>query len=215
MAQPESVVAPKKQTNRWGNPAKQQVKVKMTKHLCVASLAGLLALTACKTTPQMTNRPEFLSTYSHLRQVDDLNWRYLDPVLLGQCKSFIVSPVKVLFTEYQGKPVTAEQRQKTADFVRDTVVKALEGRYPIVNQPGPDVAEIRVAMTEAYRTGGKLGLCWQMEILDNSNTQVAAVMRTLLSELYVPGWETKATARQMVDEASQRLRQVIDDSRAK
>jgi hypothetical protein len=190
--------------------------MKMTKHLCrFALLLGLLGFTACKTTPQMTNRPDFLSTYRHLRQVDDLNWRYVNPDLLGLNKSFIVSPVKVLFTQYEGKPVTAEQRHRTADFVRETVVKALQDRYPIVTAPGPQVAEIRIAITEAYRTGGKVGLCWQVEVLDNSNTQVAAVVRTVLSELYVPGWETKATARQMIEEAAKRLRQVIDEAQPK
>lgn len=184
----------------------------MKKYLYLAPLASLLAVTACKTTPQMTNRPEFLSTYSHLKQVDDLNWRYVDPVLLGLNNKFIVSPVKVLFTEFKGQPITAEQRQGTADFIRQAVVLALADRYPVVTEPGPDVAEIRVAITEAYRTGGKLGLCWQMEILDNSNTQVAAVMRTRLSELYVANWENTETARAMVTDGAQRLRKAIDES---
>ena len=78
----------------------------MTKFLYIVPFAGLLTVTACKTTPQMTNRPEFLSTYNHLKQVDDLNSRYVNPVLLGLCKKFNVSPVKVLFTEVQGKPIT-------------------------------------------------------------------------------------------------------------
>jgi len=186
--------------------------MKATSYLTLVPLAGVLALTACKTTEKMTNRPEFLSTYRHLRQVDELNWRYVSPGLLNLNKKFIVSPVKILITEFDGKPTTAAQRQQTADFVRQTVVKALSDRYPIVNEPGPEVAEIRLALTSAYRTGGKLGLCVQGEILDNSNTQVAAVMRTELSELYVPNWETKPTARQMVETWAQRLRKLIDEA---
>ena len=163
----------------------------------------------------MANRPEFLSTYNHLRQVDELNWRYISPALLAQCNRFVVSPVKVLFTEFEGKPLTADQRQHTADFVRQAVVKALSDRYPIVTEGGADVAEIRIAVTDAYRTGGKLGLCVQGEILDNSNTQVMAVTRTEVSELYVANWENKATAQQIVGAWAERLRKAIDEAHAK
>ena len=183
--------------------------------LFLIPVACLLALTACKSTPQMTSRPDFLSTYNHIKKVDDTTWRYVNPVLLGQCNKFIVSPVKVLFNEFEGKPVTAEQRQRTSDFVRQTVSQALSARYPIVTEPGSDVAEIRVAITEAYRTGGKLGLCVQGEILDNSNTQVAAVAKTELSELYLPNWENKDTARKMVEAWAQRLLKVIDEAHGK
>jgi hypothetical protein len=183
--------------------------------LMTAAVAGLLALTACETTPQMTNRPSFLSTYNHLQKVDATTWRYVSPVLLGQCHKFIVSPVKVLFTEYDGQPLTAEQRQRTSDFVHQTLVKTLSERYPIVTEAGPDVAEIRVAITEAYRTGGKLGLCVQGEILDNANTQIAAVSKTELSELYSPKWQDKNIAREMVEGWAQRLLMVIDEAHGK
>jgi hypothetical protein len=183
--------------------------------LMTAAVAGLLALTACQTTPQMTNRPNFLSAYNHLQKVDATTWRYVSPPLLSRCNKFIVSPVKVLFNEYDGQPLTAEQRQRTSDFVHQTLVKTLSGRYPIVTEAGPDVAEIRVAITEAYRTGGKLGLCVQGEILDNSNTQVAAVAKTELSELYTPKWQDKNIARQMVEGWAQRLLKVIDEAHGK
>ena len=172
-------------------------------------------MTACKTTPEITNRPEFLSTYNHLRQVDDLNWRYVNPVLLGLCKRFIVSPVKVLFNEFEGKPLTSEQRQRTSDVVRQAVIKAISDGYPIVTELRPDAAEIRLAVTGAYRTGGKLGMCLQGEILDNSNTQVAAATRTDLSELYIANWENKATAHEMVEDWAKRIRKAIDESHGK
>ena len=39
--------------------------MKKLAYLALIPVAGLLALTACKTTPQMTSRPDFLSTYDH------------------------------------------------------------------------------------------------------------------------------------------------------
>jgi hypothetical protein len=181
-------------------------------YLSVLSVTGLLALAACRSTPQMTSRPNFLSTYDHLQQVDDLNWRYVSRPLLSRCDKFIIGPVKVLFTEVDGQPITPEQRQRSADFVRRVVHQALADRYPVVTEPGPDVGEVRLAVTEGYRTGGRLGLCVQGEILDNSATQVAAVMRTELSEVYVPDWENRESARKMVGAWAERLRKVIDEA---
>jgi uncharacterized protein DUF3313 len=186
--------------------------MKSAVYLALISGAALLALTACKTTPQMSKRPDFLSTYSHLEKVDATTWRYVNPLLLGECKKFVVSPVKVLFNEIDGKPLTAEQRQRTSDFVHQAIASKIAERYPVVTETGPDVAEIRIALTEGYRTGGKLGLCVQGELLDNSNTQVGAVIRTELSQHYIQDWETKDTAKKMVDEWAQRLRKTIDDA---
>jgi hypothetical protein len=172
----------------------------------------LLILSACQTKPQMQSRPDFLTTYNHLKKVDDTTYRYVSPPLLANCKKFIVSPVHVLFTQVDGKPVTAADRQRAADFVRRTIISTISGRYPVVSEPGPDVAEIRIAITDAYRTGGKVGLCIQGEILDNSGTQVAAVVRTELSEYYAPSWENKSTARSMVEAWAQRLLKTLDEA---
>ena len=174
---------------------------------------ALMAFAACQTTPQYTTRPNFLSTYNHLQKVDDTTWRYVDPVLLGQCKKFVVSPVKVLFAQYNGQPITPEQRQRTADFVQQTIIQTLGDTYPIVTQTGPDVGEIRIALTEAYRTGGKLGLCVQGEILDNSNTQVAAIAKTEISEYWTPSWEAREQAKDIITSWAQRLRKTIGESR--
>jgi hypothetical protein len=184
-------------------------------YLTLIPMAGLLMLAACKTTPQMTSRPDFLSTYDHLQKVEDGTWRYISPPLLANCNKFIVSPVKVLFNEVDGQQLTEEQRQKTANFIHQAISWKIAERYPVVTAPGPDVAEVRIALTEGYKTGGKLGLCVQGEVLDHSNTQVAAVVRTELSQRYVADWETRDTAKKMVSEWADRLRAVIDQAHTK
>ena len=183
--------------------------------LSLMAVAGLLTLAGCKSTMQMTNRPDFLSTYTHLQKVETGTWRYVSQPLLANCNKFVVSPVKVLFTEVEGKPITPEQRQRSSDFVRQAVVQAISQRYPVVSEMGPETGEVRIALTEAYRSGGKLGLGVQGEILDNSNTQVAAVIRTELSEYYTPGWENRNTAKQMVNEWAERLLKAIDQTHGK
>jgi hypothetical protein len=189
--------------------------MKTKAYLSLIPVVGLLVLAACKTTPQMTSRPDFLSTYDHLQKVDTGVWRYLSPPLLANCNKFVVSPVKVLFNEIDGKPLTAEQRERTSAFVHQAISWKIAERYPVVNEMGPDVAEVRVALTEGYRTGGKVGLCVQGEILDSSKTQVAAVVRTELSQTYVADWEAKDTAKKMVDAWALRLRAALDEAHAK
>jgi hypothetical protein len=189
--------------------------MKQIRFLWIFSVAGLLALTACKTTTEMTNRPDFLSTYDHLHKIEPGVWRYVNNPLLANCSKFTVDPVKVLFTDYEGTPITEEQRQRSANFVRETISKAISQWYPVVSEPGPNVGEIRIALTGAYATAGKLGLCVQGEVLDNSKTQVAAVVRTELSERYSANWEDRDTARKMVEAWAERLVKAIDDSRRK
>jgi len=184
-------------------------------YLSLFAATALLTLAGCKATPQMATRPDFLSTYDHLNKVDATTWRYVSPPLLANCNKFVVSPVKVLFSEYDGKPITEEQRVHSANFVRQAVLDDISAHYTVVPYPGPDVAEIRIALTGAYATGGKLGLCVQGEILDSSKTQVAAVVRTELSEYYSPNWEDRATARKMVDEWAARLLKVVDQAHGK
>jgi len=185
-------------------------RMKPRTYITLLIIASLPAFVGCKSTPQMSQRPDFLSTYTHLQKVDDTTYRYVSQPLLANCNKFIVSPVKVLFNDFQGNPITTEQRQRSADFVRQTISQALSARYPVVTEPGPEVGEIRIAITEGYRSGGKLGLCVQGEILDNSNTQVAAVLRTEINDTYSPGWEDKLQARKMVEEWAQRLVAAID-----
>jgi len=178
-------------------------------------LVGLLAIAGCETKPQMTKRPDFLTTYDHLQKVETGVWRYSSPPLLANCNKFIIDPVKVMFDEVDGKPLTAEQRQRVSDFVHQAIAWKIAERYPVVTEPGPDVAEVRIALTEGYRTGSKLGLCVQGEVLDSSKTQVAAVVRTELSEHFIADWETRDTAKKMVNEWALRLRAMLDQAHTK
>src|SRR5690348_15693029 len=105
--------------------------MKHTICLSILSAAGLFALVGCSTpTEQMASRPQFLSTYNHLKQEDDLTWRYVAPGLLAQCNKFIIDPVQVLFNEVEGKPITPEQREKTAAFIHNLIVQSVSEKYP-------------------------------------------------------------------------------------
>jgi hypothetical protein len=181
----------------------------------LASAAGILAVSGCKTsTPSAPTQSGFLSHYHSLQQVEPNRWVYLNKDRLGSYNKFIVEPVKVLFTEYQGTPLTDEQRHKTSEYVRNTAINALRDRYPVVTAPSTDTAEIRIAVTDAFRQGGQFGLTIEAEIIDSyTAVQVGAVMRTALGQPYLGSWWDSESAKEIVGDLAKRLRQVIDDSR--
>ena len=180
----------------------------------LASAAGLMAVTGCKTTPNAPVQSGFLSQYHNMKEVEPGRWVYLNKERLGSYNKFMVDPVKVLFTEYKGKPLTDEQRQKISEYVHNAIVNALRDRYPVVTAPSTDTAEIRVAVTDAYKKGNQVGLTVEAEIIDSyTAVQVGAAMRAALGEPYVGSWWDTDSAKEIVNDLAKRLRQVIDESR--
>lgn len=58
--------------------------------------------------------------------------------------------------EAKGKGIQPDTLKELADTFHEAVFEALKGAYPIVDQPGPDVMRIRLAITELVP--GKPGL---------------------------------------------------------
>lgn len=172
---------------------------------------GLMLVAGCARHTFAPTRSGFLSHYQHMAKVDDTTWRYINTNRLAIYNKFQITAAKVMVAEYDGRPVSPEGQQKATDYLRAAVSKALSDRYPIVASGGADVAEIRVAITEAYKTGNRLGLTVEGEIIDSFSTvQVAAVMRTELGEIHVGDWWDGPSAKQIMDAWAARLRQAID-----
>jgi hypothetical protein len=140
-------------------------------------LAGLMVLS---TVGCATGMPKsgFLADYSGFEEApeDALIWRYVDPDgrrhqmkgriwadrrnldALGNYERVMVDPVVVHFRKgAEGTWVSPERLDKVTKFIRDTLVSALEDRYPIVDEPGEGVLRVRLAVTDLrpaqkYRT---------------------------------------------------------------
>ena len=180
--------------------------------LCGAA-AGLGLFAGCAAQKPQPVRTGFLSQYHHLTKVDATTSRYVDVARLASYNKFKISSVNVVLTAYNGQPVTAEQQKKIADYVRASITSALRDRYPVVESASTDTAEVRVAITEAYKSANRVGITVEGEIQDSySGVQVAAVIRTDVGDIYLGDWWDKTSARAIVDGWSQRLRQVIDDA---
>ena len=143
-------------------------------------MSGMVAAVAviwwgCKApAPQPSN---FLSDYGHLQKVDDSIWRYVDSSRLAPYAKFTISPVTVISKGYWGATFTSAQKQRIADTFRQKLINTLSTRYQVVSQAEANTAEIRVAITQAYRVGNSLALGVEAEILDPQSHQQLAALR--------------------------------------
>ena len=180
----------------------------------LGAATGLMLLAGCASENKAEFAPHksgFLSTYVNLKKIDDTTWRFVNTNRVSIYNKFHISAVKCLVTQYDERPVTPEQQQKVVDYLRGAVTKALGDRYPIVGNSGPDVGELRLAVTDAYKTGDRLGITVEGEIIDSySGYQAAAVMRTELAEARVGDWWDATSAREIVDRWAGRLREGVD-----
>lgn len=178
-----------------------------------ASLAvtGLLLLAGCAGTPQPPKRSGFLYNYSNLNKVDDTTWRYINTNRLALYSKFVIAPVKVTVTEFEGKPITTEQKDKAAAYIRESLTKAIESKgYKVVPSGYGDVAEVRTAITDIYKSGSQLGLTVEGSIVDNASAyQAAAVMKTELAPAQLGNWWDGERARSIIDSWSERMAEAI------
>jgi hypothetical protein len=184
--------------------------------LAAAVCAAVLSSGCHTPQPSVPVKSGFLSSYNNLVQVDATTWRYLDTQRLPRYTSFQIRSVKVLFDEFDGKPLTAEQREKVTNYLREAITKALTPAYPIVTAPGFNVGQIDVAITKAAKEGGRLELWVEGEILDSyTRVQVAAVMKSELGKNYLGDWWDRVSAKEMMDGWAEQLRKTIDAAHGK
>jgi len=119
----------------------------------------------------------FLSDDSHLQKVDDSTWRCVDSSRLAAYSKFTIAPVAVLVKEYWGTTFMPDQKQAIADTFRQKIINTLSGHYQVASTPGAKTAEIRVAITRAYRVGNSLGMGVEAEIVDPETHQQLAALR--------------------------------------
>jgi hypothetical protein len=191
--------------------------------LAVASWCG------CKTAAPKPSG--FLSDYSHLKQVNDSTWSYADSSRLSAFKTFTVAPVSVLVKQYWGTKFTPAQQEGIAAQFRQKIVKDLSGRYQIVGSTGAGTAEVRAAITRAYRVGNSLAIGVEAEIVDpQTHQQLAAIqgvrigpqevgfrMGTLNATApggdYMAAWWNLPSATQLLEQWADQIRDLVEGSR--
>lgn len=94
----------------------------------------------------------FLSSYEHLQPEggDSEAFWYRNPAVPeGKYNKLIVDRIKIFLkddAEYKG--IDPAELKELADYFHQAIVKAVSDAYPVVEEPGPDVLHLRVAITD-------------------------------------------------------------------
>ena len=162
--------------------------MKIKKGLYAALAITIASLAACSSGPKlMTEKiPEsgFLPNYKVMRPVDNTPkdiraWRYLKPGLfISSYTAVMIEPVYLNQREYT-KEITPEVITQTKKILEEAIRQAVlrRGDIKIVNQPGPGVLRVAVAITGAEISADGLRP-WNftpISLAANANTYAASV----------------------------------------
>jgi hypothetical protein len=157
-------------------------------------IALQLFLCACATPVSISDQSGFLSDYSNLEMIDDSMLQFIDETA-GDYSTFIIDPIVIAFRQAPDDQVfTDDELSELAAYYEQEVYEALseKGGYPIVEDPAPGVARIRIGITDVEETIGILnisiytkitglglgGASFEGEIVDSvSGKQLAATVR--------------------------------------
>jgi hypothetical protein len=127
-------------------------------------VCSLLALTACTRTHQARTAEfsGFLKDYSQLRRggVGEARWLYINPRAdFSAYDKLLFDPITVWRLEgNQLSKIPMEDLQQLAGHLYRALEVQLSGDYTIVQQPGPGVMRVRLAITEARKSKPVLDL---------------------------------------------------------
>ena len=137
----------------------------------------------------------FLSDYSKLKKESGSTLRYVKESAVARYSSFIVDPVQVRF--YSGSPsegkLTVEQLSDLTNYMHSKIVEAIQSAgKTVVEQPGPGVARVRVALSDIKKPSavsilpqasllgaGIGGASMEAEVVDSmTGAQIGAVVQS-------------------------------------
>ena len=200
----------------------------------VSKLVALqLCLCACATPVSVTDQSGFLSDYSRLERIDDSMLRFFDETA-GEYSSFIVEPIVIAFRQAPDEQVfTDEELSELSAYYEEAVIDALgeNDGYPIVEDPAPGVARIRIGITDVEETIGVLnlsiytkitglglgGASFEGEVVDSvTGQQIAAVVRWGTgSRILKAGITRTGDAKIAINRWAKDLRAQIDEANAR
>jgi hypothetical protein len=191
------------------------------KIILAVAMGTVLLFAGCKATePQKSG---FIGDYSKLQQVSENSLVYVNNQKLGQYSKFIVDKVQTRFPD-----ANDEEKMNTAavanleNRMRGAITSDLEHNgYQVVEQPGPGVARIRLALTDIKKGKpvfnvipysaiigvGLGGATAEAEILDSqTHEQIAAAVESQLGKRFtLSGLSRYGNAETTIDDWAQRI----------
>lgn len=163
---------------RFGRPGRASSKARTLARLCSAGLFGALLCVRLQAIAQPPSddrtapasgrsdqtgpaNSDFLGDLSSRLAPDRGNKDWLvyipDPSALSRANAFLVEPVKVMLgPQVQKQDVPQEDLDKLAETLRNDMRDELaKGHYKVVDEPGPGVSALRLAITDVEPNGGK------------------------------------------------------------
>lgn len=153
--------------------------------LITACLCG-----GCASRPSQT-RSGFLTSYEDIRRINDTESGYLDKELLASITSLRIVETRVIVDKTpDGSAIPAHDISLIEAQIHASLEKSLSPSYAIVDQDGPGVGRLRVAVTEVKKptvilnlhpasklTGAGLGgATIESEVIDAESGKPAAIL---------------------------------------
>jgi hypothetical protein len=196
--------------------------------ICIIS--SLITLNNCS--PKIANSG-FLSNYDNLieSEANASLLSYISPNFeKGKYKKFIVDDIVVKFSEKaKGSTISPEKLEELTSFFKTEIVKELSKDYELVDEPGNDVAQIQVAITEIIpgklfsnifpvsvainsATGrGKGGASLEMKVVDSkTNTLLGQATSRRKNKGYIESFSKFGNARGVMTYWAKLLKERID-----
>ena len=193
-------------------------------NLATVLLFSAITLGGCGASPPP--RTGFLTDYSNLQRYSDTSFRYsASNDVLQRYDRFIVDPVVVYYHGDPGK-ATRQRLDDLAVYFRGKIIEAIDDSYPVARSPGPNVARIRIALTDVQKstwwkslhpamklTGRGTGqAAMEGEVVDSlTGAQIAALVESQRgSQFELDTFSEYDDAHDVIDVWAQRFRERLD-----
>ena len=163
--------------------------------MVLSGLVCTLLIAGCAAPIKEQRRAGFLTDYSKLEKVDEERYLYVSD-RLGEYDKFYIAPVTMLAKpSKENGSFSDEEIDKLKAYIVEAMTKALtkgDDGYEVVGEPGPGVAQYRLAITALDQTVGALnfsiytkitgaglgGMAMEMETVDSlTGEQLGAGVR--------------------------------------
>ncbi len=170
----------------------------------------------------------FLTDYSRLN-LENGSLRYVDMKRLGTYSQFIIDPVAVhLYGIKRGKRPDRAVQQALANHMHNAIINAISDRYMVVSQPAPNVARMRIAITDIDKSTPALnvlpqtklagmglgGASMEGELLDSeTGEQIGALIEGKKGKIVsFSGLKEWGDAQAVMDEWAKSFRKRLDEA---
>jgi predicted component of type VI protein secretion system len=200
----------------------------MSKNLFTLAAATCTVLLLVGCSASKPKKSGFLSSYKNLEPVDSTRMRYIGPKVNGY-STFIIDPVEMrLYNRDNAKKSTSKDREHLANHLEKALQKEVGAKYKLTTTPGPDVARLRVAVTDlkpstpalnvlpqTKLTGMGLGeASAEVELVDSQTGEqlAAAVDSETGSRFSLSGLSKWGDVEAVMDDWAKRIRMRIDEA---